>query len=311
MGTRGAKLIPFLIQRLIHAVFVMLGVSLVVFMLMHLTGDPAALMVDPDATPEQVQEVRERMGFDRPIIVQYGLFLGHALTGDFGYSYRISRPALDVVVERIPATLRLMAASVAISIALAVPMGIIAAVKRNSFLDRLSMVMVLSGQSMPTFWFGIMAIFIVSVKLGWLPTSGYRGPQYIILPALTLGLYTSAVIARILRSSLIEVLGRDYIRTAHAKGLTGSQVIFRHALKNAAIPVITVIGLQIGYLMGGSIITETVFGYPGMGLLAIQAIRGQDIPVLQTFVIFVAGVIVAINLLIDIIYTYLDPRVRY
>jgi peptide/nickel transport system permease protein len=301
----------FLSRRLIHAVFVMLGVSLVVFLLMHLAGDPATLMVPDDATPEQIQEVRERMGFDRPILVQYGLFIGRVARGDFGYSYRIRRPALNIVAERIPATLRLMAASVGVSIALAIPVGIISAVKRNSFFDRLSMMAVLFGQSMPTFWFGIMAIFIVSVQLGWLPTSGYQGPQYIILPALTLGLYTSAVIARILRSSLIEVLGRDYIRTARAKGLGGAHVLFGHALKNAAIPVVTVIGLQIGYLMGGSVITETVFSYPGMGLLAIQAIRGQDIPVLQTFVILIAGVIVAINLLVDIIYMYLDPRVRY
>jgi peptide/nickel transport system permease protein len=302
---------PFLIQRLIRGILVLLAVSLIVFVLMHLTGDPAALMVPEGATADEVAEVRERMGFDRPILVQYVIFLKRAVTGDFGYSYRIQRPAFYLVVERIPATLRLMAASVGVSLAVALPVGVIAATHRNSLFDRISMVMILFGQSMPTFWFGIMAILIFPVRLGWLPTSGYKGPSYLVLPAITLGLYTSAVIARVLRSSLIEVLSRDYIRTARAKGLAGRQVLLRHAVKNAAIPVITVVGLQIGYLMGGSIITETVFGYPGMGLLAIQAIRGQDIPVLQSFVIFVAAIIVAINFLVDIAYMYLDPRVRY
>lgn len=304
-------MIAFLIRRLIHAVFVMLGVSIIVFLLVHLTGDPATLMVPEDATPEQVQEIRERMGFDRPIVVQYGIFLSNAVTGDFGYSYRIRRPAFDLVLERVPATVRLAAASVGVSLLVALPIGILAAFKRNSIFDRVSMMGVLFGQSMPTFWFGIMAILVFSVWLGWLPTSGYRGPQYIILPALTLGLYTSAVIARILRSSLIEVFSRDYVRTARSKGLTESRILFRHALKNAAIPVVTVIGLQVGYLMGGSIITETIFSYPGMGLLAIQAIRGRDIPVLQAFVVSIAGIIVLINLLVDILYTYLDPRVKY
>lgn len=304
-------MVAFLTRRLFHAIFVLIGVSLIVFVLMHLSGDPASLMVPEDATLEQIEAVRERMGFDRPIIVQYGIFLGNAFRGDFGYSYRISAPAFDLVWERVPATLRLMAASLAISIAFAIPVGILAAVKRNTIFDRLSMLLVLFGQSMPTFWFGIMAIIIVSVQLQWLPTSGYRGPEYIILPALTLGLYTSAVLARILRSSLIEVFSRDFIRTARAKGLSESAVLIGHAVKNAAIPVITVIGLQVGYLMGGSIITETVFSYPGMGLLAIQAIQGRDIPVLQAFVVMIAAVIVLVNLLVDVIYTFLDPRVKY
>jgi len=278
---------------------------------MYLTGDPTLAMVPQDATPQQIQEVRHRMGFDRPFIVQYGLFISRAVRGDFGFSYRLQQPALRVVMDRMPATLRLAAVSVGISLLVAVPIGIIAAVKRNSLVDRLTMIGVLFGQSMPTFWFGIMAIVIVSVKLRWLPTSGYQGPKYLILPGLTLGLYTSAIIARILRSSLIEALGRDYIRTARAKGLSEARVLFRHALRNAWIPVITVVGLQIGYLMGGSIITETVFSYPGMGLLTIQAILGQDMPVVQAFVVTVAAIIVLINLIVDILYTYLDPRVKY
>lgn len=304
-------MLSFVARRIFHAIFVLFGVSAIVFFLMYLSGDPASLMVPEDATLEQVEAVRERLGFDRPVVVQYALFMKGVLTGDFGYSYRLNYPALNLVIERVPATLRLAAASLAISIAFAVPIGVLAAFKRNSIFDRLSMVVVLVGQSMPTFWFGIMAIVIVSVNLGWLPTSGYRGPKYLILPALTLGLYTSAVIARILRSSLIEVFSRDYIRTARAKGVAETGVLFRHALKNAAIPAVTVVGLQAGYLLSGSVITETVFGYPGMGLLAIQAIRGRDIPVLQAFVITLAGVIVLINLLVDLIYAYLDPRVRF
>ncbi|HEX7101896.1 MAG TPA: ABC transporter permease [Nitrolancea sp.] len=304
-------MLAFLIRRLIHAVFVIFGVSVIIFVLMYLTGDPTSVMVPNDATPEQIADLRHRMGFDRPIYVQYGLFVEHAVQGDFGYSYRIQQPALNLVLQRVPMTLRLAGASVAISLIIAIPIGILAAVKRNSIFDRISMIGVLFGQSMPTFWFGIMAILLVSVKLHWLPTSGYLGPKYIILPALTLGLYTSAVVARILRSSLIDVLNRDYIRTARSKGLEQRAVLLRHALKNAAIPVITVIGLQIGYLLGGSVVTETVFSYPGMGLLAIQAIRGRDMPVVQAFVICTAVVIVLINLLVDLLYTYLDPRVKY
>jgi len=303
--------LAFLLRRVIYALFVLIGVSTIVFFLMYLTGDPTLAMVPQDATPQQIQEVRHRMGFDRPFIVQYGLFISRAVRGDFGFSYRLQQPALRVVMDRMPATLRLAAVSVGISLLVAVPIGIIAAVKRNSLVDRLTMIGVLFGQSMPTFWFGIMAIVIVSVKLRWLPTSGYQGPKYLILPGLTLGLYTSAIIARILRSSLIEALGRDYIRTARAKGLSEARVLFRHALRNAWIPVITVVGLQIGYLMGGSIITETVFSYPGMGLLTIQAILGQDMPVVQAFVVTVAAIIVLINLIVDILYTYLDPRVKY
>ncbi|MCM8749950.1 ABC transporter permease [Thermomicrobiaceae bacterium CFH 74404] len=304
-------MLAFLLHRILHAFFVMLGISFVVFILIHLSGDPAAMMVPEDATPQQVQEIRERMGFDRPILVQYGLFLGRALQGDFGYSYRIRRPALDLVVERIPATLRLAVTSAVVSLGLGIPVGILAATRQGSFFDRLSMMAILFGQSMPTFWLGIMLILIVSVQLGWLPTSGYRGPEYIILPAVTLGLYTSAMVARILRSSLIEVLSHDYIRTARSKGLADRTILTRHALKNAAIPVVTVIGLQIGYLLGGSVVTETVFSYPGMGLLAIQAIRGRDIPVLQAFVVSISAVIVLLNLLVDVLYTYLDPRIRY
>lgn len=304
-------MLAFLLRRVIYALFVLIGVSTIVFFLMYLTGDPTLAMVPQDATPQQIQEVRHRMGFDRPFIVQYGLFISRAVRGDFGFSYRLQQPALRVVMDRMPATLRLAAVSVGISLLVAVPIGIIAAVKRNSLVDRLTMIGVLFGQSMPTFWFGIMAIVIVSVKLRWLPTSGYQGPKYLILPGLTLGLYTSAIIARILRSSLIEALGRDYIRTARAKGLSEARVLFRHALRNAWIPVITVVGLQIGYLMGGSIITETVFSYPGMGLLTIQAILGQDMPVVQAFVVTVAAIIVLINLIVDILYTYLDPRVKY
>ena len=304
-------MLAFLLRRVIYALFVLIGVSTIVFFLMYLTGDPTLAMVPQDATPQQIQDVRHRMGFDRPFIVQYGLFISRAVRGDFGFSYRLQQPALRVVMDRMPATLRLAAVSVGISLLVAVPIGIIAAVKRNSLVDRLTMIGVLFGQSMPTFWFGIMAIVIVSVKLRWLPTSGYQGPKYLILPGLTLGLYTSAIIARILRSSLIEALGRDYIRTARAKGLSEARVLFRHALRNAWIPVITVVGLQIGYLMGGSIITETVFSYPGMGLLTIQAILGQDMPVVQAFVVTVAAIIVLINLIVDILYTYLDPRVKY
>lgn len=277
---------------------------------MFLSGDPVALMLPEDATPEQYEAMRKEMGFDRPFLVQFWSFVSGAVVGDFGYSYRSQRPAFELVMERVPATLRLAGAALLFTLVVAVPVGIVAAVKRNSLADRVSMAVIFFGQSMPTFWFGIMAIYVVSLRLGWLPTSGYQGPKYLILPAMTLGLYSCAVVARVLRSSLIEILGNDYIRTARAKGLHARAVLWRHALKNAAIPVVTIFGLQIGFLMGGSIITETVFAYPGMGLLAINAIRGRDMPVLQAFVVSIAALIVLINLVVDLLYGYLDPRVK-
>ena len=301
----------YLSGRLLHSALVIVGVSVIVFVLTRLSGDPVALMLPADARIEDIQRLREDLGLNRPIWEQYAVFLGRALQLDFGTSLRHRQPAMELVLERVPATIELTIAALLASLIVAIPLGIVAATRRNSIFDGLSMITALFGQCAPTFWLGIMLILIVSVQLRLLPSSGRGGIEYLILPAITLGSYSAALITRLLRSNLLEVLNRDYVRTARAKGLAEWLVIGRHALKNAAIPVVTVVGLQIGTLIGGAIITETVFSYPGMGLLAIQAIRNRDFPVIQAFVVCSALVIVVINFVVDMLYYYLDPRVSY
>jgi peptide/nickel transport system permease protein len=251
------------------------------------------------------------MGFDDPLIVQYGRFLKGALRGDFGLSFRHNQPALQLVWDRMPATVQLTLAAMLISVSIAVPIGILSAVKRNSLLDHVGMVIALLGQSMPVFWLGIMLILIFGVKLRLLPSFGMGGIDHLILPALTLGMFTMARTARLTRSEMLEILGQEYIRTARAKGVPPWSVILRHALKNAAIPIVTVIGLEMGTLLGGAIITETIFAWPGVGRLTVQAIYNRDFPVVQAAVFTLACIFVLINFVVDILYTYLDPRVRY
>lgn len=302
----------YLIQRLLHSTLVILGVSAVVFGLLFLAGDPVALLLPADdVSEEEIEAFRRALGFDRPIYEQYLRYLGRAVRGDLGFSLRHQQPAVGLVLERVPATLELAFAALFVSLVIGVPVGVIAAVKRGTPQDALVTAAAVAGNSMPVFWLGIVLILTVSVWLHWLPASGRGGIERLILPSLTLGAYSGSITARLLRSSLIEVLGRDYIRTARAKGLTESVVIRRHGLKNAALPVVTVIGLQMGQLLSGAIITETVFAYPGMGLLAIQAIRNRDVPVVQAFVVLAAIVVLIVNLLVDLLYVYLDPRVKY
>jgi len=300
----------YLLQRLLYSIFVIFGVTMVVFFLVHLTGDPAVALMPRDASPEDIEQFRQVMGFDRPLYEQYLAFLGRLAHGSFGYSYRYQDEALSLVLERIPATFKLAALATFIALLIAIPMGIIAALKKDSLFDKASTAIALFGQCMPTFWLGIMLILFVSVGLGLLPPSGGGGFKYLILPAITLGAYSAAVITRLLRSSLLEVLNKEYIRMARAKGLSEKTVVVRHALKNASLPVITATGMQIASLLGGAIITETVFSYPGVGLLAIQAIRYRDIPVVQAFVTVAALIVITTNLVVDLAYSYLDPRVR-
>ena len=300
----------YLVERLLYSVFVIFGVTIIVFLLVHLTGDPAVALMPREASPQEVEEFRHRIGFDQPLYEQYLSFLGRVAQGNFGYSYRSNEDALSLVIERIPATTQLATAAAFVALIISIPMGIISALKRNSFFDKASMAFALFGQCMPTFWLGILLILIVSVGFRLLPASGGGDFRHLVLPAITLGMYSAAVITRVLRSSLLDVMGKEYIRVARSKGLSEGHVLGRHALKNAAIPVVTVIGMQIASLLAGAIITETVFSYPGMGLLAIQAIRYRDIPVVQAFVTLVAVVVVTTNLIVDISYRYLDPRVR-
>ncbi|HWP49901.1 MAG TPA: nickel ABC transporter permease [Candidatus Limnocylindrales bacterium] len=300
-----------LIRRFFQTLLVLLGVSIVTFAILHLTGDPTALLLPQEATAEDRARFRHEMGFDDPLIVQYGRFLKGALHGDFGLSFRHNQPALQLVWDRMPATVQLTLAAMLISVSIAVPIGILSAVKRNSLLDHVGMVIALLGQSMPVFWLGIMLILIFGVKLRLLPSFGMGGIDHLILPALTLGMFTMARTARLTRSEMLEILGQEYIRTARAKGVPPWSVILRHALKNAAIPIVTVIGLEMGTLLGGAIITETIFAWPGVGRLTVQAIYNRDFPVVQAAVFTLACIFVLINFVVDILYTYLDPRVRY
>ena len=300
----------YIFKRLFHSVFVLVGISVVVFAILHLTGDPAALMMPMDATPEQVAQFRKEMGFTDPLPLQYWRFFKGALRGAFGNSFRHSQPALGLVLERMPATIQLTFAALFIALMIAIPTGIVSAIRRNSILDQIGMTGALLGQSMPVFWLGIMLILVFSVTLQWFPSSGRGGIPHLILPAFTLGMFSMARTARVMRSSMLEVLGKEFMTTARAKGLAPQIVILKHALKNAAIPVVTIIGMELGTLLGGAVITETIFAWPGVGRLAIQAIYNRDYPVVQASVFILASVFVLINLLVDIIYTYLDPQVK-
>ncbi|NWF54677.1 MAG: ABC transporter permease [Syntrophaceae bacterium] len=300
----------YILKRLFHSIFVLVGISLVVFIILHLTGDPAALLMPMDATPEQVAQFRKEMGFEDPLIVQYWRFFKGTLRGDFGQSFRHSQPALDLVLERMPATIQLTAAAMVIALVVAIPVGIISAIRRNSILDHIGMTGALLGQSTPVFWLGIMLILIFSVTIQWFPSSGRGEIQHLVLPAITLGMFTMARTARMMRSSMLEVLGQEYMKTAKAKGLNPGMVIFKHALKNAAIPVVTIIGMELGTLLGGAVITETIFAWPGVGRLAVQAIYNRDYPVVQAAVFILASIFVLVNLIVDLVYTYLDPRVK-
>lgn len=300
----------YIIKRLFHSVFVLIGISIVVFIILHLTGDPAALLMPMDATPEQVAQFRQEMGFNDPLIIQYWRFFKGTLRGDFGQSFRHNQPALSLVLERMPATIQLTLAALAIALLIAIPVGIISAIKRNSILDHIGMTGALLGQSTPVFWLGVMLILIFSVTLQWFPSSGRGGIENLVLPAITLGMYTMARTARMMRSSMLEVLGQEYMKTAMAKGLSPHMVILKHALKNASIPVVTIVGMELGTLLGGAVITETIFAWPGVGRLAVQAIYNRDYPVVQAAVFVLASIFVLVNLVVDIIYTYLDPRVK-
>jgi ABC-type dipeptide/oligopeptide/nickel transport system permease component len=300
----------YILKRLFHSIFVLVGISMVVFVILHLTGDPAALMMPMDATPEQVAQFRKEMGFTDSLPIQYWRFFKGTLLGDFGNSFRHSQPALGLVLERMPATIQLTFAALIIALMIAIPVGVVSAIRRNSILDHIGMTGALLGQSMPVFWLGIMLILIFSVTLQWFPSSGRGEIQHLVLPAITLGMFSMARTARMMRSSMLEVLGQEYVRTAKAKGLAPQVVILKHALKNAAIPVVTIVGMELGTLLGGAVITETIFAWPGVGRLAIQAIYNRDYPVVQAAVFILASIFVLINLLVDIIYTYLDPRVK-
>ena len=305
-------MIRFIIRRLVLLLPLLFGASVLVFVTMRLIpGDPARLALGAEATEDQIQLMRRQWGLDQPLPVQYVYWISHALQGDWGRSTVSRVPASEEIANRLPATLRLAALSIVIATVLGVGFGLLAAIRHNSWLDRLSMVMALLGICTPSFWLGLMLILVFSVWLGWLPSFGQGGLDHLVLPSLTLGAAAAALIARVTRSSLLEVLGADYLKTARAKGLTEQLVITRHALKNAFIPVLTLLGLELGGLLTGAIVTETVFAYPGIGLLLINSIGNRDFPIIQPALLLFALQFVLVNLLVDVLYAVVDPRITY
>jgi peptide/nickel transport system permease protein len=301
----------FIARRLLESATVLVGVSFLAFAVLFLSGDPTYLMIPENYTRQQIVEFRHQMGFDRPWYVQYGGFLARAVRGDFGASLRSQLPALPLVTERMPATLELATAAMVLSLAVAVPIGVVAATHRRSVVDTASMIGGLIGQSAPGFWVGLVLILVFGVDLRWLPVSGRGGLSHLVLPGVTLAMYSMGRNARVVRASMLDALGHDFIRTAYAKGATGLAVLYRHALRNALLPIVTLIGLDFGVLLGGAIITETVFAWPGVGRLVVNAIYEKDFPIVEAAVVLIAAIFVFLNLCVDVAYGYLDPRIRY
>jgi peptide/nickel transport system permease protein len=306
----------YIIKRLLLAVPVFVGVTLVTFVLMHIVpGDPVALQMEEKVAtidPAAARLIRAKWGLDDPLPVQYVKFLRNALRGDLGFSYRTDQSVLRSILERVPATAKLAAAALIIAVLIGVPLGIVAALRQNSLFDSASIMVATVGVSMPNFWLGILLIYLLAVQWRWLPPSGY-GPviPYMIMPALTLGTGLSAVIARLTRSSMLEVIRQDYIRTARAKGVAQGRIIAVHALRNAAIPIVTVVGVQMSGLLSGAVITERVFSWPGIGRLLVDSIGVRDLPMAQGCVLFIATAFIVLNLLVDLSYIWLDPRIKY
>jgi peptide/nickel transport system permease protein len=299
-------------RRILAVVPVLFGVTLAVFSMLFLVpGDPVKIMLaEFVTTPDQIAQMRAQLHLDEPVIEQYGRFVANALRGDLGVSIRSRRPVAAEIAENIGSTGLFALASMMVAIGLGVPLGLLAALGRNSWLDVAAMVVALLGVAMPSFWLGFLLIFVFSLHLGWLPATGGGDLPHLVMPAVALGMIAAAIIARLTRSSMLEVLGQDYVRTARAKGLGGASVIVRHALRNALIPVVTVFGLQFGNLLAGAVIVETVFSRPGLGRLIVGGILAKDFPLVQGTVLFVAAAYVLINVVVDVAYAYVDPRIR-
>ena len=298
-------------RRIAGAFGVVAGVAVVVFVILHLTGDPATVMMPLEATRAEIAAFRHAQGFDRPLWVQFASFAWNALHGDFGLSLRHGEPALGLALERVPASAELAFTALALAVLVAVPAGTLAAVRRNSVVDVAARLLALLGQSTPVYWLGILLILIFGVQLGWFPVSGTGGWRHLVLPAVTLGMFTMARIMRLTRGSMLDVLQSDYLRTAVAKGVGPFRLIVHHALRNAWLPIVTAVGIELGTLLSQAIITETIFSWPGIGRLAYQAILDRDYPVVEAVVLLGALSFVLINLLVDLAYAALDPRIRY
>jgi peptide/nickel transport system permease protein len=304
-------MLRYILRRLAFFPPILMGVSLLVFAIMHLTpGDPAEILLGAEASPLQLEQLRHNLGLDRPVYVQYAIFLKNALQGDLGRSIRTNNPVLEEIASRFPATLTLAACGLALAVLLGFPLGLVAALRQNTAADALASFLALLGFSIPNFWFSLMLMLLLSIAVPVLPSSGYGTWQHLVLPALTLGIQIMAVIARMTRSSMLEVIRQDYVRTAHAKGIPAVFVLAHHSVRNALIPVVTIAGLYFGLLLGGVVVTETVFSYPGVGRMLIDAIRAHDYPLIQGGVLMFGVCICAVNLAVDIAYAFLDPRIR-
>ena len=306
----------YIVQRFLQMVPVLFLVSLMVFAIMHaLPGDPVQLMLagaeSGSVTPERQEELRELMGLNDPLTVQYWRFISGAITGDLGTSVRLRSPVLELIVDRFGSTLALSLGGILFAVLIGLSTGILAALRQGSWIDTASMMLAYIGVSLPLFWLGLLLILVFSFWLGWFPPAGQEGIRSLVLPSVTLGLVSAGIISRLTRSCLIEVLQEDYVRTAHAKGLPERIVHLRHALRNALLPVVTVLGLQFGAMLSGAVVTETVFSRPGLGRLVVSAILWKDYPLVQGIVLFMATTFVVVNLMVDICYAWLDPRIRY
>ncbi len=310
----------FLLSRVLQSILLLFGALLLVFMLVRFSGDPAALMVSREASPEQIEAMREELGFNRPIYVQFADFAAGAVTGDFGDSLRHKQPALDLIIERLPATIELAVAALLMSIIIGIPLGLLGGSMPGSIWDNISRGIGLIGQTIPNFWLALILIIVFAVTLGWFPSFGREttelGPfelptRSVILPAFALALFTTGQLIRFTRSTVLEIRNEDFVRTAHSKGLKGRRVYTKHVLRNAAIPLISILGLQFGYLLSGSIYIETIFAWPGLGSLLAESIGNRDFALVQAIAFFTAIVVIVLSLLTEIAYAWADPRIRY
>ncbi len=299
----------YIVQRLLRGIVVLIGVTFIVFALMHVSGDPTAVLLPMNATAEQREAMREELNLDKPLPYQYFIFMERAVQGDFGESLRYREPAFPIVIKALPYTIRLMVVGILFGLLVAIPTGILSALFKNSWFDFSLQTTAILGQSIPNFWLAIILILVFAVNLHWLPVSGSGSWKYLILPGIAEGVFVGPVVSRLLRSSLLEVLSQDYIIAAKAKGLPWRKVVFNHALRNALLPVITVIGLSISSLFGGAVIVEMVFAYPGIGRVAVEAVNSRDLPLIQSFVTVTSICVILVNLLTDLLYAKIDPRI--
>ena len=305
-------MLKYIIRRIIAMIPVVIGITFLVFMIMQLApGDPVQMILGDNASPEAVEAMRDEMGLNDNVLIQYGRYLVNLAQGDMGTSYVNKRPVADEVFSRVPATFKLAAVAAVVSIVIAIPLGILAAIKQNTLFDHSSMVVSLIGISMPAFWLALMLMLLFSLKLGWLPAQGAKdGWKSYVLPSIAIGFMQMAAIARTTRSSMLETIRQDYIRTARSKGITEREVIFHHSFRNALIPTVTIVGVQLGGLLGGAVLTETVFAWPGLGRLVVQAVNGRDVPVVLGCIVVLSVGLSIVNLVVDLLYGFIDPRVR-